>query len=47
MGTAPKDATTHTRAANAPVDLGFDPADFERATRGLVAEHPTGVIETA
>jgi len=46
MGTAPKDATDHTRTANAPVELGFDPADFERASRGLVAEHPTGRIET-
>jgi alkyl sulfatase BDS1-like metallo-beta-lactamase superfamily hydrolase len=46
MGTAPKDATDHTRAANAPVELHFDPADFERASRGLVAAHPTGVIET-
>lgn len=46
MGTAPKDATAHTRAANAPVDLGFDPADFDRASRGLVAQHPTGVIAT-
>lgn len=45
MGTAPKDATDHTRAANAPVDLPFDPADFDRASRGLVAQHPTGVIE--
>ncbi len=47
MGTAPKDATAHTKAANAPVDLGFDEADFERAARGLVATHPTGVIESA
>lgn len=46
MGTAPKDATDHTRAANAPVDLPFDPADHERAARGLVGRHPTGVIET-
>ncbi|MGI9645572.1 MAG: alkyl/aryl-sulfatase, partial [Ilumatobacteraceae bacterium] len=46
MGTAPKDATDHTRAANGPVDLGFSEADFERASRGLVAEHPTGVIES-
>lgn len=45
MGTAPKDATLHTRTANAPVELGLDPADFERAERGLVARHPTGVIE--
>jgi alkyl sulfatase BDS1-like metallo-beta-lactamase superfamily hydrolase len=47
MGTAPRDATPITRAANAPVDLPFDPADFERASRGLVAQHPTGVIETS
>jgi alkyl sulfatase BDS1-like metallo-beta-lactamase superfamily hydrolase len=46
MGTAPKDATEHTRAANTPVELEFDPADFERAGRGLVAQHPTGAIET-
>lgn len=45
MGTAPKDATEHTRAANAPRTLGFDVADIERASRGLVARHPTGVIE--
>jgi alkyl sulfatase BDS1-like metallo-beta-lactamase superfamily hydrolase len=45
MGTAPKDATDHTRAANAPVELRLDPADFERAERGLVAQHPTGIIE--
>ena len=42
----PKDATPHTRAANAPRPLDFDPADFERASRGLVAQHPTGVIST-
>lgn len=46
MGTAPKDATRHTAAANTARDLGFDPADFDRARRGLVAEHETGVIET-
>ncbi len=46
MATAPKDATAHTRAANAPVELGFDPADHERASRGLIAQHPTGVIDT-
>jgi alkyl sulfatase BDS1-like metallo-beta-lactamase superfamily hydrolase len=45
MGTAPKDATTHTRAANVPVELSLDPADFERAQRGLLAQHPTGIIE--
>ncbi len=46
MGTAPKEATDHTRAANAPVTLGFDPDDFERASRGIVAQHATGAIET-
>ncbi len=46
MGTSPKDATEHTRAANAPVELPFDDADFDRAAHGLVAEHPTGVIES-
>lgn len=46
MGTPPKDATDHTRAANAARALPFDPADFDRASRGLVARHPTGIIET-
>jgi alkyl sulfatase BDS1-like metallo-beta-lactamase superfamily hydrolase len=41
----PNDATAHTRAHNAPRDLGMDPDDFERASRGLVARHATGVIE--
>ena len=41
-----KDATPHTRAANAPRPLDFDPRDFERASRGLIAQHPTGVIST-
>jgi glyoxylase-like metal-dependent hydrolase (beta-lactamase superfamily II) len=44
--TTPKDATPQTRAANAPVELGFDPADFDRASRGLVAAHRTGIIES-
>ena len=47
MPTFPKDATEHTRRVNAPRDLGMDPGDFERATRGLVAQHATGVIEGA
>lgn len=47
MPTLPKDASPHTRAANAPRDLGMDPADFERAARGLIAQHPTGVIQGA
>jgi alkyl sulfatase BDS1-like metallo-beta-lactamase superfamily hydrolase len=45
--TPPKDATAHTRAHNTPRDLGMDPADFERASRGLVAQHPTGRIQGA
>ncbi len=43
----PKPATEHTRRVNRPRDLGMDPADFERAARGLVARHPTGVIQGA
>ena len=46
MSTSPKGASQHTRAANAPVELGFDDADWERVERGLLAEHPTGVIST-
>src|SRR5215207_3761599 len=45
MPTFPKDATDHTRRANAPRDLAMDPADFERASRGLIARHATGRIE--
>ena len=47
MPTLPKDATAHTRSHNAPRELGMDPADFERAARGLIAQHPTGVIQGA
>ncbi len=47
MGTTPNEATEHTRRRNAPAELGFDDADFERAGRGLVARHPTGTIGTA
>jgi alkyl sulfatase BDS1-like metallo-beta-lactamase superfamily hydrolase len=46
MGTAPKDPTHHTRAVNVASPPVFDPADFERASRGLVAQHATGTIET-
>ncbi len=46
MASEPRDASAHTTAHNAPVALPFDDADFERATRGLVAQHPGGVIET-
>ncbi len=40
MPGSPKAATTHTSAANAARELGFDPDDFERASRGLVATAP-------
>ncbi len=46
MGTAPKDATDHTRRANEARALHFDEADFTRASQGLVAQHATGAIET-
>ncbi|MDX2378236.1 MAG: MBL fold metallo-hydrolase, partial [Acidimicrobiia bacterium] len=44
MGTDPKPATEFTRASNAPVELPFDDADFERASRGLVAQIDDGRI---
>jgi len=47
MPTPPKPATEHTRARNAAVHVDLDPADFERASRGLVARHPTGRIDGA
>jgi linear primary-alkylsulfatase len=47
MPTQPKPATAHTRARNTGVHIELDPADFERASRGLVAQHPTGRIEGA
>ncbi|MEO6570343.1 MAG: alkyl sulfatase dimerization domain-containing protein [Ilumatobacteraceae bacterium] len=47
MATLPKDASRHTTTHNAPRDLGMDPADFDRASRGMVAQHPTGVIQGA
>ncbi len=41
--------TSHTTEANAAVAaaLNLDKADFERAARGLVAQHPTGRIGSA
>lgn len=45
MKSDPKPATPHTRGANAGVRIDLDPEDFERASRGLVARHPTGRIE--
>ncbi len=45
---SPKPATDHTRrlneASGAVLSLD-DPGDFERANRGLLAQHPTGVID--
>jgi len=44
----PKPATTHTARLNeaAAAMVNFDdPADFERASRGLIATHDTGRIE--
>ncbi|MGI9601906.1 MAG: alkyl/aryl-sulfatase [Acidimicrobiales bacterium] len=43
----PKPATHHTVEAQRRVaaSMSFDEADFDRATRGLVATHPTGRIE--
>ena len=43
--TTPKPATTHTQRANAPRDLGMDEQDFDRARRGRIAQHATGVLE--
>jgi alkyl sulfatase BDS1-like metallo-beta-lactamase superfamily hydrolase len=47
MGTQPKEASAHTAAANRPKEMTFDAADFDRAERGLIAQHPTGTIDTA
>ncbi len=44
----PKAATSHTSRRNAAVAAVLsldDPDDFARASRGLIATHPTGVIE--
>ena len=43
--TTPKPATVHTQKANAPRDLGMDDRDIDRARQGLIAQHPTGVLE--
>jgi alkyl sulfatase BDS1-like metallo-beta-lactamase superfamily hydrolase len=39
------EATAHTTRANAAIEFTLDPADFDRASRGLIAQHPTGRIE--
>ncbi|MGA0893672.1 MAG: alkyl/aryl-sulfatase [Ilumatobacteraceae bacterium] len=41
---APRPATAHTRLANGRPLPAFDDADFERASRGLIAQHPTGIV---
>lgn len=41
----PHPATAHTRSRNDITLPAFDAADFERASRGLLATHPTGVID--
>ena len=43
--TPPRDASPQTQARNAVAPPAFDAADVERASRGLIARHPTGVIE--
>jgi alkyl sulfatase BDS1-like metallo-beta-lactamase superfamily hydrolase len=43
---APKSATEHTARRNSAAMIDFDDGvDFDAATRGLVAQHPTGRIE--
>jgi alkyl sulfatase BDS1-like metallo-beta-lactamase superfamily hydrolase len=42
---APCDASDHTRQRNDIELPAFDTADFERASRGRIATHPTGVID--
>ena len=42
-----KPATAHTKARNATVTIPTDAGDFERATRGFIAPHPTGHIVDA
>jgi alkyl sulfatase BDS1-like metallo-beta-lactamase superfamily hydrolase len=43
--TTPKDASEHTRSHNDVSLPAFDRDDFSRASRGLLATHPTGVID--
>ncbi len=39
-----KPATDHTRKRNSAVSVVDDPGDFDRASRGFIAAHPTGTI---
>jgi len=43
--TSPASVTTKARNAEVLAELSFEDADFERAGRGLVATHETGLIE--
>ena len=40
-----KDATQHTQTLNKTASVPDDNMDFERVARGLIAQHPTGVIK--
>ena len=40
-----KPASEHTRAVTGAAPIPMDPADFDRASRGRIATHPTGVID--
>jgi alkyl sulfatase BDS1-like metallo-beta-lactamase superfamily hydrolase len=42
----PKPATAHTVVANRRAPATFDPGDRDRVRRGLIAQHPTGRIES-
>ena len=41
---SPKNASRYTSERNRSVEFELDPADFERARRGFIASHPTGLI---
>ena len=45
MTSTPQPASAHTHAHNTAPQPTLDAADFERAERGLVATHATGVID--
>ena len=40
-----KPATLHTKNRNAAASVPTDEGDFERARRGFIASHPTGLLE--
>ena len=47
MTSSSKAATNHTKVRNQNASSPDDPGDFDRASRGLIAQHPTGVISDA